>query len=152
MQHYRQAGGTMARQDRAHQRIPEHAVAESAREAQQLAYRLESGGPVDVSYLGSDCSGFAEPNPDLEAHYTVNGHSLLRIYFIADTPGDDATLIVNDASGDWHCSDDAYGTSNPSIDFNSPEQGWYDIWIGSYSARDYIAGTLYITELDSKHP
>lgn len=117
-----------------------------------MAVSVSSGGPVDASYLGDACDGFAEPNPDYEVHYNAGDQDLLRFYFVADSPGDDATLIVNDADSHWHCSDDEYGSSNPSIDFAPPESGWYDIWIGSYSAADYISGTLYITELNSNHP
>jgi hypothetical protein len=117
-----------------------------------MAVSVSSGGPVDASYLGDDCAGFAEPNPDYEVHYSAGEQGLLRFYFVADSPGDDATLIVNDVDGKWHCSDDDYGSSNPSIDFAPPESGWYDIWIGSYSAADYISGTLYMTELNSNHP
>jgi serine protease Do len=111
-----------------------------------------AGGPIDVSYLGNECTGFAEPNPDYEIHYNAGAQPMLRIYFVANTPGDDATLIINDADGHWHCSDDEYGTTDPSIDFSPPPDGWYDIWIGSYSPSDYISGTLYVTELDFYHP
>ncbi|MDL2335798.1 MAG: hypothetical protein QFC55_07200 [Chloroflexota bacterium] len=113
---------------------------------------IVSGGPIDVSYLGDACSGFAEPNPDYEVHYTAGVQSMLRFYFVATTPGDDATLIINDTASQWHCSDDEFGTTNPSIDFSPPLSGWYDIWIGSYSPSEYISGTLYITELSSNHP
>lgn len=111
-----------------------------------------AGGPIDVSYLPAVCTGFAEPNPDYEIHYNVGVQPLLRIYFVATNPGDDATLIINDAANQWHCSDDEFGTTDPSIDFSPPLSGWYDIWIGSYSASEYISGTLFITELDSNHP
>lgn len=111
-----------------------------------------AGGPIDVNYLGNGCTGFAEPNPDYEIHYGAGAQPLLRIYFVADNPGDDATLIINDAASQWNCSDDEFGTTNPSIDFSPPLGGWYDIWIGSYSPSEYISGTLYITELDTYHP
>jgi len=78
--------------------------------------------------------------------------SLLRFYFIADTPGEDATLIINDSDSNWQCNDDSFGTRNPAIDFSPPESGWYDIWVGSYSAGANISGTLYITEYSTNHP
>jgi hypothetical protein len=117
-----------------------------------MSESVVAGGPIDVSYLGSPCTGFAEPNPDYEIHYNADVQPLLRIYFVADNPGDDATLIINDTASQWHCSDDEFGTTNPSIDFSPPSSGWYDIWIGSYSASAYISGTLFITELNSNHP
>jgi len=111
-----------------------------------------SGGPIDVRYLEGACVGFAEPNPDYEVHYTAGLLSMLRFYFVADSAGDDATLIINDTTSNWVCNDDSYGGSNPTVDFSPPESGYYDIWVGSYSSDAFISGTLYITELDSNHP
>lgn len=115
---------------------------------------VTSGGPVDVNgFLGGDCKGYAEPNPDVQVHYIANLSNLLRFYFIADTDGSDATLIINDPLSEWHCNDDySTATHNPSIDFNSPQGGYYDIWIGSYSPGAFISGTLYITEVSIYHP
>lgn len=125
---------------------------ESNFEPDPMAVTVVSGGPIDASYVGNGCTGFAESNPDYEIRYNSGAQPLLRIYFEADTPGDDVTLIINDAADQWHCSDDEYGTTNPSIDFSPPDSGWYDIWIGSYSPSEYISGTLYITELSANHP
>jgi hypothetical protein len=111
-----------------------------------------SGGPIDVRYLEGACVGFAEPNPDYEVHYTAGLLSMLRFYFVADAGAGDPTLIINDTTSNWLCSDDSFGGSNPSIEFSSPESGWYDIWIGSYQSGEFIPGTLFITELDSNHP
>jgi hypothetical protein len=120
--------------------------------AEPHTVRVVSGGPIDASYLGGGCTGYAEPNPDYEFRFVSGSFDLLRIYFVADSPGDDATLIVNDSQANWLCNDDSYGTRNPTIDFRPPVSGWYDIWIGSYSSTDYISGTLHITELESSHP
>ena len=40
---------------------------------------------------------------------------------------------------------------NPTIDFNNPAGGSYDIWIGSYAVNTTISGTLYLTENSGKH-
>jgi serine protease Do len=113
---------------------------------------VTSGGPIDVRYLGDECRGFAEPNPDYQVHYVSGAMSMLRFYFVADGGSYDTALIINDATGQWHCNDDSYGTSSPTIDFSPPDGGYYDIWVGSYYADSFISGTLYITELDSNHP
>jgi len=106
-----------------------------------------SGGAVDVEALGlgDDCGGYASVAPDFRLNLTANTDQL-RIFFVAD--GDeDATLIVSDSYSNWHCNDDFSGW-DPLIELENAESGQYDIWIGSYSADEYIAGTLYITELD----
>ena len=110
---------------------------------------VTSGGSVNVSYLGGSCVGYATGAPDVSLNYTSGSFPFLRIYFIGDG---DATLIVNDASGGWHCNDDSYGSRNPSLDFGSPASGQYDIWLGSYSAGTFVGGTLYFTELENNHP
>ena len=111
---------------------------------------MTSGGGVDVSYLGGSCSGFATSHPDLRINFGGGGASLLRIYFVG-TNGD-ATMVVNDPYGNFYCVDDSFGTVNPSIDFNNPAGGSYDIWVASYAANTTISGTLCITENSGNHP
>ncbi len=108
-----------------------------------------SGGAVDVSYLGGSCSGFATAAPDLRVNYGGSG-SLLRFYFVGSNG--DATMVVNDPYGNFYCVDDLFGTVNPTIDFNNPAGGAYDIWIGSYATNTSVSGTIYITENSGNHP
>jgi hypothetical protein len=61
-------------------------------------------------------------------------------------------MVVNDPYGNFYCVDDSFGTVNPTIDFNNPAGGTYDVWIDSYAANTTISGTLYITEKSSNHP
>lgn len=111
---------------------------------------LVSGGPVDVTYLGPDCLGYATEASDYDVTYTAGNEPLLRFYFVADIA--DTTLIINAPDGSWHCNDDAPGTIDPMIDFANPEAGRYDIWIGSYSSGAENEGTLFVTELASNSP
>jgi hypothetical protein len=111
---------------------------------------LVSGGPIDVTYLGSDCLGYATQASDYDVTYTAGNQSLLRFYFVADTA--DTTLIINAPDGSWHCNDDAPGTIDPVVDFASPEAGRYDVWIGSYASGTENSGTLFVTELESNGP
>ncbi|MGQ9887263.1 MAG: S1 family peptidase [Aggregatilineales bacterium] len=111
------------------------------------AVAVTSGGSVDVAaYLGGSCVGYAAPAPDVRLNWS-GASSELRIFFEAAAARRDTTLIVNDPTGAWHCNDDANGsTLNPLIVLPQPRPGQYDIWVGSYSAGDSVAGTLYITE------
>lgn len=110
---------------------------------------MTSGGTVDVSYVGSACSGFATSAPDFRVSFGT-GSALLRIYFVG-TSGD-TTLVVNDPFGNFYCVDDSFGTVNPTIDFNNPAGGTYDIWVGSYASSTFVSGTLSITEGSGNHP
>lgn len=116
-----------------------------------FSVEVTSGGPIDASYLGGDCRGFATAAPDFDVTYTAGDLSLLRFYFVADA-ADDTTLLINAPDGSWHCNDDAPGTIDPQFDFQDPDSGLYDIWIGSYQSGAGISGTLYVTELESNGP
>jgi hypothetical protein len=108
---------------------------------------LVSGGEIGVEALnlGPDCGGYATSAADLRLNLT-GGSDQLRIFFVAEG-GEDATLVINDPYGNWHCSDDFSGW-DPMVELEGAEDGQYDIWVGSYAADEYIAGTLYITEMD----
>lgn len=107
------------------------------------------GGSVDVSYLGGSCSGFADAAPTLRVNFG-GGATLLRIYAIGSSG--DASFVVNDPYGNFYCVDDSFGTVNPTIDFNNPAGGSYDVWLCSASSGSMISGTLYLTENSGNHP
>jgi len=110
---------------------------------------VTSGGSLDVSAmnLGSGCVGYATSQPDFILHLS-SGSSMLRFYNIGSG---DTGLVINDASGRWHCNDDSYGTTNPTVTVNNAPQGQYDVWVTSYRSGENISSTLHITELD-RHP
>lgn len=111
---------------------------------------VTSGGSHDVRdmNLGSGCVGYATRQPDFILDMSGSS-SMLRIYMVGDG---DTGLVINDPSGEWHCNDDSYGGTNPTVTMHSTSSGQYDIWVTSYSSGDNISGTLHITELDSRHP
>jgi serine protease Do len=107
---------------------------------------ITSGGAVDVAYLGADCTGYAAQAPDFRLYWTGNS-AQLSFMFVPGSGDEDTTLVVNLPDGSWICNDDSTSTNrNPLIVLSSPPEGRYDIWIGSYSAGDFITGTLRITE------
>lgn len=111
---------------------------------------ITSGGNLDASTLGlaPGCRGFVTRQPDFILDYR-NAASFLRLYAVG---AGDTTLVVNDGAGRWHCNDDSWGGTNPTIDIQNPPAGQYDIWVGSYRAGENIRTTLNITELRSNHP
>jgi uncharacterized protein YraI len=110
---------------------------------------MTSGGNVDVSYLGGGCTGFASSAPDYRVNYTSGGFPTLRFYFIGSG---DTTMIINTPGGSYVCVDDSFGTLNPTIDFNAPSSGAYDVWIGSFASGTFVSGTLNVTENTGNHP
>jgi len=110
---------------------------------------ITAGGPVDTSYLGGGCYGHTTSAPTFSVNYTSGAFPTLRFYFIG---GADTTMIINGPSGSFACVDDSFGTLNPTIDFNSPQSGRYDIWVTSYAEGGSVGGTLYVTENTGNHP
>ncbi len=105
-----------------------------------------SGGEIHVGYLGGECTGYAAQQPDFRLQWRGSA-SELRFLFVADDGGD-TTLLVNRPDASWLCNDDAGpGTVDPMVVVDTPAQGQYDIWVGSYGAGNFISGTLHITEL-----
>ena len=111
---------------------------------------VTAGGPASAAYLGSGCSGYTTSAPTFSVNYTSGAFPTLRFYFIGG--GGDTTMIINTPGGGYVCVDDSFGTLNPTIDFNSPSSGRYDVWIATYSEAGSIGGTLYVTENTSNHP
>ena len=89
---------------------------------------VRAGGTDRNPISGSGCAGYIDSaQPDVNLTHTA-GRSRLYIYVRSDT---DTTLLVNDASGNWHCSDD-FNESSPAIILENPPSGNYNIWVGSY--------------------
>jgi serine protease Do len=106
---------------------------------------VTAGGSVDVSYLGDGCVGYAAEAPDLRLTWGGDSNEL-RIFFSA-VDDEDATLVVNLPDGSWVCNDDSASGLDPMVVIDAPLGGQYDIWVASYSRREYISGELNVTEL-----
>jgi serine protease Do len=102
---------------------------------------------VDAGAYVSGCVGFATSAPDVELAWSGTSNAL-TIFFLADDPSQDTTLIINAPDGSWYCDDDSYPDSarDPLFSFEAPREGVYDIWVGSYQAGSFVSGSLYISE------
>lgn len=97
----------------------------------------------DVNGLPENCRGYiVTDTPDYRLDFTA-GASPLRI---AACAGEDVTLVVNDAQGNWRCTDDDEGR-NPVLTINNPPSGRYDIFVGVYSSASTVPSTVKISEL-----
>lgn len=104
-----------------------------------------AGGTTDVDDIAgipSSCAGhIAADRPDFRLNFTP-GSAPLRF---ASCAPEDTTLVINDASGNWHCNDDTEGR-NPVVNINNPPSGQYDVWIGTYSDGAAQQAILNVTE------
>lgn len=103
---------------------------------------LQAGGSINASVLGNNCRGYVTEAPD----FRVNFQTLAGILplLIAASSGGDTTLVVNDPNGNWRCDDDSGPGLNPLVQFNGPQGGQYDIWVGTYSPGAAQNATLRI--------
>ncbi len=110
---------------------------------------LLAGGSIRGEYTdavtGNRCVGHFAEAPDLRVHFTTLEDLPLSFYVEAR---EDTVLLINTPDGAWHCNDDTSGL-NPALTFDTPLEGQYDIWVGTYSPTngEYPPATLSITEL-----
>lgn len=108
---------------------------------------LQAGGDLDASTLGNGCSGYITDAPDLRLNYTAG--ELPLIVSVASSA--DTTLVVNGPDGRWTCDDDGgRAGSNPSVRFERPQSGRYEIWVGTYESGRTQSARLHISEVSSQ--
>lgn len=109
--------------------------------------RLQSGGNIDTSRLNNNCRGFITDAPDVRLNYQAG---TLPLYISVNSSAD-TTLVINGPDGSWYCDDDG-GTRglNPSIRFETPQSGRYEIWVGTYGSSELRNAQLNISELYSQ--
>jgi hypothetical protein len=111
--------------------------------------KLTSGGNINSSYLGGECTGFVSKEPDYRLFWNNTQTSNLGILFTPDDEGEDPTILVNLPDGTWICNDDmGAGLLLPFALIENPKEGQYDIWVGSFDEGNYIEGTLVIADMD----
>ncbi|KPP80819.1 MAG: hypothetical protein HLUCCA04_11670 [Oceanicaulis sp. HLUCCA04] len=109
--------------------------------------RLQSGGPVSASEtVSSNCRGYIAEAPDVRLNFQPG--SLPLILSVASDA--DTTLVINGPDGGWYCDDDGGVGTNPSIRWDQPMSGQYDIWVGTYGSQSLREAVLVISELYSE--
>lgn len=94
------------------------------------AVPVVAGGNVDLGACGTVPGlGWVATSPDFELSFSGNGMG--RALEFRVEAGCDATLLVNDANGNWHFNDDD-ANANPRIRLEGASEGLYDIWIGTF--------------------
>lgn len=109
---------------------------------------VRSGGNINAESISSDCRGYISNAPDVRLVFTA-GSSLPLV--ISATSSADTTLVVNGPDGSWYCDDDGGNDGlNPSVRFNRPMSGRYEIWVGTYGNASLQPAELHISELYSE--
>ena len=100
-----------------------------------------AGGSLSLSKQGY--YGYVADAPDFDLRYSSGGY---RLTIKIENTDADTLLLVNAPDGSWHFNDDTNGL-DPAVTFNSPLDGLYDIWVGTFDGN-YADATLVITEMD----
>jgi len=108
---------------------------------------LQSGGVNNTAQtLGGSCRGYVATAPDVRLNFRAGSLPLI----ISVNSGSDTTLVINGPDGRWYCNDDGGNGLNPSVRWNSPMSGQYDIWVGTYGSSGNANAQLHISELYSQ--
>ena len=102
-----------------------------------------AGGSVPASGAKSGCEGSVSAAPDYQLFYEAGD---LDLTFMVEAD-EDTTLLINTPNGRWYCDDDGGGGLNPKVQITNPQDGRYDIWVGTYG-EDMVQSTLKISELE----
>ena len=108
---------------------------------------LRSGGQLNAQSISDSCRGFISNAPDVRLVYAAGSLPLI----ISVRASADTTLVINGPDGSWYCDDDGGNQGlNPSIRFNRPASGRYEIWVGTYGNASLQPAELHISELYSQ--
>lgn len=107
---------------------------------------VRAGGELDARRVAPDCAGFVAARPAVRLTYTAANQPLI----LSVASGADTTLIVNGPDNHWYCNDDGGRGNNPSLRFDNPQTGRYEIWVGTRSARRPERARLHISEVTSQ--
>lgn len=120
----------------------------------EASFEFSENGQIPLFNVQTNnlaCTGFVESIPT--AVFNWSGESEFIEVFVE---GDhDSTLMVYTPSGEYICNDDTApggDNLNPSIVFETPEDGRYVIYVGSFEPGETVAGTITITEDTTAEP
>jgi hypothetical protein len=104
---------------------------------------LTAGGTVDASSVSDTCVGHIASRADYSVRYRQAGE--LPLIFSA-TSDADTTLAIRAPDGRWYCDDDGGGSLNPVVRFDSPRNGRYQVWVGTYG-EEAAPAVLHVSEI-----
>ena len=108
---------------------------------------LQAGGSLDAADRFDTCKGFIAQAADVRLMWSGSskGGSPVKISVVSNA---DTTLVINGPDGRWYCDDDSGEDSNPSLTL-TPQNGRYEIWVGTYISGETKNSVLSISEVSS---
>ncbi len=103
---------------------------------------VNAGGDLNAAVIDADCAGYINTQPVVTVNWTGDAE-FVEVFFVSN---DDPTLVIVGPDGSVYCSDDANDQLlDPVIELQSPMEGQYRIWAGSYARNQLIPGVLVMT-------
>jgi hypothetical protein len=103
---------------------------------------IEGGGTIDASDLGEGCSGYVNAAPALTLDWEGEA-DFAEFFYLSDH---DPVMVIETPSGEFLCNDDANEQLlDPVIELPNPEQGVYNVWVGTFDEGQRFPGILVIT-------
>lgn len=103
---------------------------------------VNGGGEVDAATLDETCVGFITEKPT----FAVNWEGEVDAFDIFYYSDFDPTLVLQLPDGSYRCNDDASDNLlDPALTVETPADGQYKLWVGSYEEGQLIPGLLVIT-------
>ena len=103
---------------------------------------VEGGGMIDASTLGEGCTGFVNEAPAVTVDWEGEA-DFVEAFYLSDH---DPVMVIETPGGEFLCADDANEVLlDPVIEITDPEQGVYNIWIGTFDEGQRFPGVLVIT-------
>ena len=102
-----------------------------------------AGGNVNLTNCPMPGHGYVITQPDFDLTFTDN--EARRDLEIRVQAPCDTVLLVNDAQGNWHFSDDEGGNLNPLLRLTAAPAGAYDIWVGTFDTQTCPATLTFET-------
>ena len=107
---------------------------------------VQAGGPLDVAELDSNrvCHGWITDQPTVSIDYTSGDEWGLDFYTSSDL---DTVLLVRTPDGQVWCDDDGGWDGGADwVGFDTPSDGRYDVWVGSYAQGGRGPAVLHVSE------
>jgi hypothetical protein len=103
---------------------------------------VNGGGGVAASTFSEECKGFVNDAPTITVDWSGEA-DFVETFFYSDH---DPVLLVELPDGSYLCNDDANPLLlDPVVEIDNPQNGRYNIWVGSYAPNQLIPGLLVIT-------
>lgn len=107
--------------------------------------RVIGSGSTAASELMEGCAGFVSTQANVILNWSGESEAL-SLFTYSDS---DPVLVVETPAGDFLCSDDADDVVVDSlITVENPEEGTYNLHVGSFHEDEPVIGFLAITELN----